>query len=173
MDTVGQFTGSPHDIFWRGINTGFLHIGEALFDGDEIGDFIGRIALQFREAILVRMCLTSSHVDRSLASRLKRYCSDAGTRESVEKYAWIGGYHQVVRVGSRLATCVGPTRRASLAYIGKSVSRRWCCCSSSVRNLLGVGMDSTVGGDEQFAIEGNAELLVAYAIARLRSWARS
>jgi hypothetical protein len=34
-------------------------------------------------------------------------------------------------------------------------------------------MDSTVGGDEQFAIEGNAELLVAYAIARLRSWARS
>jgi molybdopterin-guanine dinucleotide biosynthesis protein len=174
MDTVGQFTGvsARHFLAWYQYWVP-AHWHEALFDGDEIGDFIGRI-------IAVSGGDTGAdvpdivYVDRSLASRLKRYCSDAGTRESVEKYAWIGGYHQVVEGldldlpptwGQLVVPAWRTSARASL--VGGAV------VAQSVSQPVGGRMDSTVGGDEQFAIEGNAELLVAYAIARLRSWARS
>lgn len=147
------------------------HWHEALFTQQEIQGFCNA---------LVRVSGGTNPVthpqrvygEASLGRRLARFASDAGKTETVEKYAWTGGYQTTVEnLEITLAPTWGLIRQA-----WQRLPAAFAAGSAGIA-LVAETQDPAVTphvlrtGPTAVGSSGDGDMLLAYARARLRNWA--
>jgi len=133
---------------------------EAFFEADEIGGFCARLVETSRGTV-AHSSPTRTYPNASLASGLRRVCSDAGRKEKVESSGWAGGYQ--VAVDTLDIQLPANWDRLRQVFLRDRVAR--AAGPEAVAQVL-----SKPAEDDAQAIDASDRLL-SYAIARLNNWA--
>lgn len=149
------------------------HWHSALFDQNEIRTLTARL-LQVSGRSTGFEPPSRIYIDRSLSRRMRTYCEQVGSTESVEKHSWLGGYGAVV---DDLEIKLPPTWERLILPAWKRLSTAPLMGNAALAERVPSKPDVTEREPEpksnsEFDVEGDGELLVAYTVARIRAWAQ-